>query len=338
MNISPVKGWVYQPVPGFESHLLQELTESGIAPQPLGSLYRSEIPPASPRPAASAHGSGFVPQHTAFWYQNCWLEPFRAEFTSISEAASILRAIQRNWASALFTQYRRGALIAKKLPPVSVKRRPFPWKAPESPMGAWTLLDAHTLLASARCVSPFPNGTIEFEEDTIHPPSRAYLKLWEAFALTGSMPCKNERCLDAGASPGGWTWALAALGAMVTAVDRAPIDDTLLALPNVTFLKHDAFTLRPEDIGGIDWLCCDVICYPPRLYEWIEKWLSSGLCGNFVCTIKMQGDPDFETTRRFAALPGSRMVHLYHNKHELTWLYTSSNRANWTPEFRTGAQ
>jgi 23S rRNA (cytidine2498-2'-O)-methyltransferase len=29
---------------------------------------------------------------------------------------------------------------------------------------------------------------------------------------------------------------------------------------------------------------------------------------------------DFDTPRRFAAIPGSRVVHLYHNKHELTWL------------------
>ncbi|MDR2194930.1 MAG: hypothetical protein LBP19_10815 [Treponema sp.] len=326
MNTAPVKGWVYQPVPGFESHLVQELTELGGAPQSYGSLYLSETPPV-----ISARASHGVPRTMVFWHQNCWLEPFRAEFASVSEAASILRDIQRNWASALSAHYRRGALITEKLPPVSTKRRPFPWRAPESPMGAWTLLDTHTLLASPRCTSPFPNGTIEFEEDKIHPPSRAYLKLWEAFALIGSMPRKNERCLDAGASPGGWTWALATLGAAVTAVDRAPLDGTLLALPTVTFLKHDVFTVKPEDIGRIDWLCCDVICYPPRLYEWIEKWLASGLCANFVCTIKMQGAPDFETTRRFAALPESRVLHLYHNKHELTWLYTSSNRANVMP-------
>jgi 23S rRNA (cytidine2498-2'-O)-methyltransferase len=34
----------------------------------------------------------------------------------------------------------------------------------------------------------------------------------------------------------------------------------------------------------------------------------------------MQGEPDFDTPRRFAAIPGSRVVHLYHNKHELTWM------------------
>jgi 23S rRNA (cytidine2498-2'-O)-methyltransferase len=114
------------------------------------------------------------------------------------------------------------------------------------------------------------------------------------------------------------------LGADVRAVDRAPLGGTLASLPNVRFIKHDAFTLKPEDIGTIAWLCCDVVCYPPRLYEWIEKWLASGLCENFICTIKMQGTPDFETSRRFAAIAGSVVIHLYHNKHELTWIYTDA--------------
>jgi 23S rRNA (cytidine2498-2'-O)-methyltransferase len=187
-------------------------------------------------------------------------------------------------------------------------------------MGAWSLLDANTLIGSAECGSPFPGGAIEFEEDKEGPPSRAYLKLWEALLRCGRPVQPGERCLDAGASPGGWTWALAKLGAEVLAVDRAPLEDRILAMPSVSFQKHDAFTLLPDEIGPLDWLFCDVICYPRRLYQWIEKWLASGLCDNFVCTIKMQGQWDAETTRLFAAIPGSFVVHLYHNKHELTWI------------------
>ncbi|GHV84740.1 hypothetical protein AGMMS50230_03480 [Spirochaetia bacterium] len=145
--------------------------------------------------------------------------------------------------------------------------------------------------------------------------------MWEALSLAGTRPGPGTRCLDAGASPGGWTWALAKLGAEVSAVDRAPLDERISALPGVRFLKHDAFTLKPEDIGPLDWLFCDAAVYPKRLFEWIEKWLASGLCKNFICTIKMQGSPpDFETPRRFAAIPGSRVIHLYHNKHELCWM------------------
>ena len=106
----------------------------------------------------------------------------------------------------------------------------------------------------------------------------------------------------------------------MSAVDRAPLADRVLAMPGVRWIRHDAFTLKPEDLGPLEWLICDMICYPPRLYKWIQRWLDSGLCSNFICTIKMQGKPDFETTRRFAAIPGSEVVHLYHNKHELTWM------------------
>ncbi|GHV96028.1 SAM-dependent methyltransferase [Spirochaetia bacterium] len=314
MKINPLPGRVYQAIPGFEDHLKTELPLNGWRPLADGSpLFFAETLGA---------------ENTAtpvFWYQNCWLEPFRVEFDSINEAASALRDIQRNWAPCLHTQFRRGSLIASKLPSLSVKPRPFPWLLPDAPMGAWTLLDPHTMIAGARCSSPFPGGLIEFEEDKLGPPSRAYLKLWEALVRLRRWPAPGERCLDAGASPGGWTWALARLGAQVIAVDRAPLEDRIAAMSGVEYIRHDAFTLKPEDTGPIDWLFCDVICYPSRLYEWIEKWLASGLCKNFVCTIKMQGNiegngVDFETPRRFAAIPGGAVVHLCHNKHELTWM------------------
>jgi 23S rRNA (cytidine2498-2'-O)-methyltransferase len=298
ITVTPLTGQIYQPVEGFESHLQSEL----CAARMLGPLFLAEAQPA-------------------FWHQNIWLKPFRLDFTSISEAVSTLRSMQRNWAAALSVQFRRGALINAQLPPVSRKRRPFPYLVPNAPMGAWTLLDAHTLLASTLCSSPFPNGVIEFEEDKCEPPSRAYLKLWEALTYMRQWPQAGERCLDAGASPGSWTWALAKLGAEVIAVDRAPLEYRIHTLPNVSFMRHSAFTLKPEDIGALDWLFCDVICYPGKLYEWIEKWLAAGLCKRFICTIKMQGDPDFAITTRLSRIPGGTVVHLFHNKHELTWLY-----------------
>jgi 23S rRNA (cytidine2498-2'-O)-methyltransferase len=314
MNVVPLPGRLHQAVPGFEDHLIAELNGAGAFLTDGIPLYHEPGQPAA----------------AAFWHQNCWLEPFRLEFSSINEAAGALRAIQRNWAACLFTLFRRSALIASKLPPISSKPRPFLWRPGDSPVGAWTLLDEHTLIASARCSSPFPNGAIEFAEDREGPPSRAYLKLWEAFARLRRWPSSGERCLDAGASPGGWTWTLARLGAKVLAADRAPLEDRVAALPNVEFIRHDAFTLNPRDIGPIDWLFCDAACYPPRLYGWIEKWLASGLCRNFVCTIKMQGNVadngvDFLTPRRFAEIPGGEVVHLYHNKHELTWLRVMQN-------------
>jgi 23S rRNA (cytidine2498-2'-O)-methyltransferase len=194
-------------------------------------------------------------------------------------------------------------------------------------MGAFTLLDENTMLASPICSSPFPNGEFEFEENREEPPSRAYRKIWEAFVLAGAFPIGGDRCVDVGASPGGWTWALAGLGAEVLAIDRAELEPRIAALPNVRTMRHDAFTLKPRDIGAVDWLCSDVICYPPALFEWVSSWLETGLARNFICTIKMQGSGfDKATTDRFAAIPGSRVLHLWHNRHELTWINLERDR------------
>jgi len=52
----------------------------------------------------------------------------------------------------------------------------------------------------------------------------------------------------------------------------------------------------------------------------VERWLAAGTCRRFVCTIKFQGETDHATAARFAAIPGSQLRHLFHNKHELTWI------------------
>jgi 23S rRNA (cytidine2498-2'-O)-methyltransferase len=300
---------VYHAAPDFADHLEAELGDEAVR---LGDLYIAR-PPATP----------------AFWWRNRWDAPRLLDAPSISAAGRALRAIQRTWTRAPGACFRRASLIAAKLPGFSGRPRPFPWLAPCSPAGAWTLLDERTLLASPVCASPFPGGVIEFEQDRNGPPSRAYLKLREALVRLRRFPAPGERCFDAGASPGGWTWTLAGLGARVTACDRSPLDERVARMPGVDFIRHDAFTLKPADIGPVDWLCCDAACYPGRLYEWVERWLDSGLAANFVCTIKMQGGPgraDFETPRRFAALPGASVVHLWHNKHELTFLLSRSGK------------
>lgn len=298
---------VYHAAPGMTGHLLSELGDWDRQDGDL--VFR-------PGPVLPAR-----------WVRNVWRKPFLLEFSSLGEAASKLRSIQRNWAPCPNRLYRRTALLAEKLPSLPVKPKTFPFDLPAAPMGAFTLLDEGLLLGSADCLSPFPNGELRFEEDTEGPPSRAYRKLWEALVLAGKRPGPEDRCLDAGASPGGWTWALAGLGASVLAVDRAPLEPRIAALRGVEFRKGNAFSLKPEDVGPVDWLFSDVICYPPVLYDWVEKWLAAGIARNYICTIKMQGEAyDRQTTDRFAAIPGSQIVHLWHNKHELTWMKVDGGR------------
>lgn len=262
------------------------------------------------------------PPRPVAWVANIWHAPQRLLITSIGDAAKQLRAIQRNWALYPTAHHRRAALVVDKLPKVSAKPVRFGDPAPTAPLGSWTLLDANTMLAAPRCSSPFPNGEARFVEDRIAP-SRAYLKLWELFTLIGERPRAGETCLDLGASPGGWSWVLGHLGARVTAVDKAALAPSVTRQSNVTVLQQSAFALEPQSVGPVDWLFSDVICYPSRLYALIDKWMKAGTVRRFVCTVKFQGATDFDTARRFAQVPGTRLLHLHHNKHELTWLKLS---------------
>jgi len=311
-GVRELNGKVFHAARGFLDHLQSEIPAPTRIDGELLSLWNED---------ESSSAIPLLLERGPYWTRNVWEKPFIVEFDSISDAAKELRSLQRNWAPCPTRLHRRSALIAEKLPALPSKPKVFPFVVPSSPMGAFTLLDEHTLLGSALCSSPFPNGELEFVEDHEGPPSRAYRKLWEALVLAGKMPGPGSRCLDAGACPGGWTWALAGLGAETLAVDRSPLDPRVSAMPGVSFMRHDAFTLKPADIGPVDWLCSDVICYPRALFDWVSLWLESGLARNYVCTIKMQGDVfDKSATDAFASIPGSRVLHLWHNRHELTWI------------------
>lgn len=292
----------YLAAEGFEAQLLAELGTAAGEVQ--GRLILS---PAPARPSV--------------WAQNVWEDPRRLTFQSIREAADLLRGMQRNWALWPVAQHRRAHLIAERLPHVSARPLTFPDLPPAAPLGSWCLLDANTLLAAPTCRSPFRHGEVVFHENREAPPNRAYLKLWETLTRLGRHPGPGERCLDLGASPGGWTWVLHELGAQVISVDKAALDPAIAALPRVQHRQESAFGLRPQDIGPVDWLTSDVICYPERLLRLVETWLTSGLVANFVCTLKFQGPTDHAAIAALAAIPGGQVVHLFHNKHEVTWMW-----------------
>ncbi|MEZ5225733.1 MAG: SAM-dependent methyltransferase [Acidimicrobiales bacterium] len=181
------------------------------------------------------------------------------------------------------------------------------------------LLEPTLLLAAATCSDPFPNGAPRIDEQRVGPPSRAYLKLWEALARARRWPQAGEHCLDLGASPGGWTWLLAQTGAAVTAVDKAPLADDVARHPNVQWVQGSAFALEPRDQPVVDWLFSDIICYPGRLLQLVQRWIDAGAARNIVCTIKFQGATDHGVVADFAAIEGATVRHLHHNKHELTF-------------------
>src|SRR5262249_8099950 len=150
---------------------------------------------------------------------------------------------------------------------------PFPSKAPTEPLGAFAVVSPNEILASARCTSVFPFDAPTFVEDRRGPPSRAYLKLWEACFRLGKWPVYGDRCIDLGSSPGGWTWAVQRLDAWVLSVDKAPLDPRIARLPRVECRRASAFSLDPKSVGALDWIVSDVIAYPERLLGMIDRWI-----------------------------------------------------------------
>jgi 23S rRNA (cytidine2498-2'-O)-methyltransferase len=169
-------------------------------------------------------------------------------------------------------------------------------------------------------LSPFPGGVVELPPDP-RPPSRAYAKVREAWARLGRGVVAGETCVDLGASPGGWTYDALAAGATVIAVDRSPLRDDLMRHPRLRFVRGDAFAFAPD--APVDWLLCDVIAFPERSVELLERWLSRGLCRRFVVTVKFKGAADPAIVGRLDALlarlaPAARALSLTANKNELT--------------------
>ena len=297
-----MSGSAYLSAEGFEAQLTEELARRGV--MVTGWHGRLALSPDAPVRAA--------------WAQDIWTAPVEIEVPSVRIAADALRGMQRNWGAYAVTQHRRMALIQARLPPVKPRPLVFPQAAPASHLGSWTLLGPERMLASPDKSSPFINGECHFVEDHLGPPSRAYLKLQEALVRFGRWPGVGDRCVDLGASPGGWTWVLAGLGAEVVAVDKAPLAPAVAAMPGVSERRESAFGVAPE---RVDWLCSDVIAYPERLLTLVRRWIDAGAARHIVCTIKFQGPTDHGCAERFAAIPGAEVVHLFHNKHELTFLW-----------------
>lgn len=292
----------YLAAPGFEAPLAEELERRDVTVSDwAGQLALSPDLPVD-----------------AAWALDTWTAVREIEVPSIKSGADALRALQRNWQLVPTAHHRRAALIEARLPPLRPRPLLFPQPAPSGHLGAWTLLAPDRMLASPTKTSPFVNGEVLFQEDRSGPPSRAYLKLWEALTRLGQYPGPGDHCIDLGACPGGWTWVLASLGASVTAIDKAPLDPAVAAMAGVTERSESAFGLAPEPV---DWLCSDIIAYPARLLALVQRWIDARAARRIVCTIKFQGPTDHDAAEAFAAIPGGRVVHLFHNKHELTFLW-----------------
>lgn len=252
------------------------------------------------------------------WAAVIWRSVQRVPAPSINAAAKGLKPLARKWELLPLRHRRRAALIHEQLRPYKPAEIVFPTALalPEG-TGAFTMLGENEILWCRDFDRPDPLGRAPFLEDRQSAPSRAYLKLWESLCLLGEWPREGSYSLDLGSCPGGWTWVLASLGSRVLSVDRAPLEPAIAAMPGVEFRKGDAFALRPASVAHpVDWLCCDVISAPERLLELVSLWQNDAK--RFACTLKFQGEADPHLVAEFQKL--GRVLHLHHNKHELTFL------------------
>ena len=166
------------------------LAAEGFEPRPGGGAaprrpqhHRLARPPRPQPGAAGADGLG----------AGSLDRPRELPAPSVKAAADALRGIQRNWALYAAAHHRRAALIEDRLPPVKARPLVFPEAGADRrisapgpcwrPTGCWPARPRR---------SPFVNGEVRFVEDRAGPPSRAYLKLWEALTRAGRWPQPGE--------------------------------------------------------------------------------------------------------------------------------------------------
>jgi 23S rRNA (cytidine2498-2'-O)-methyltransferase len=293
-----------------------------LAPLKLEAELEAELKSIYPQEPYHQHGRLFFTKKDLqiFWCIDKWADITICEIQSVGSAVKTLKSVGKVWCNYSHINHRRGHLIEEQLPQFKPMQFAFGKKLPALKMGGYTLLEDGKLAYSPNKTSPFPNGEVPFIENKTDPPSRAYLKLWEALQFYSEVPQQGDRAIDFGACPGGWTWVLSNIGCQVTAIDRTEVAPELIKRSNVQFIKGDAFAIRAEDYRDIKWFCSDIICDPSKLFEFVTHWRSINKETCFICTLKFKGDADHELPRAMQNKLGGKIIHLYNNKHELTWI------------------
>jgi len=159
-------------------------------------------------------------------------------------------------------------------------------------------------------------------------PSSAYRKLMEGFECMRIKPSSSAVVVDLGACPGGWTSVMRRLGCSVVAVDRSQLDPVLMRDDDVQFVKGDAFTFEPSMVeeGRDCWMISDIIAYPDRIIELLDKWCSGNLASHMIVTMKFQGkEPALDELNKAVKIVEShsydcRVKHFFNNKNEVTFM------------------
>lgn len=181
---------------------------------------------------------------------------------------------------------------------------------------------AYIGLSTARQnLSAWAGGRMRFarEEGQL---SRAEFKLLEAMEVFSFTVEKNAEVLDLGAAPGGWSRICLKLGARVTAVDPAELDESIR--PKLQHFRMTTQEFLNENTQSFDFILNDMRMEPEESAELITRFypfLKNN--GTVVLTLKLFGDqPRRQMLRALSRLQDYFTVvgvrQLFHNRSEVT--------------------
>jgi 23S rRNA (cytidine2498-2'-O)-methyltransferase len=153
-------------------------------------------------------------------------------------------------------------------------------------------------------------------------PSRAAMKLVEAFTWLDRAPEPGDLCVDLGAAPGGWSWALLERRARVIAVDPARMARSLTGKKGLRHVRADAFTFVPDE--PVDWLLSDMAWRPLESAALLAKWARRGWARLLTANIKLPMRKKAEMLARVKEILSDggwsnlRVRQLYHDREEVT--------------------
>lgn len=127
------------------------------------------------------------------------------------------------------------------------------------------------------------NGQRRMKDDP-DAPSRSFLKIEEAFTVFGKTPKVGNLVADLGAAPGGWSYAAAKYGAIVSAIDNGPMKKGAAGNPKIHHIRNDAFVWAPPI--PTDWLLCDMVENPKKVLHRLEEWLKNRWCKYAIVNLK----------------------------------------------------
>jgi 23S rRNA (cytidine2498-2'-O)-methyltransferase len=305
---------------GFETHLFEELARADSVPEVLGEGLLAS--PHRPRRDPAFARTGFLVRARA---QGGLEEVVAALSPRLSKAGPLtVRAWSSDSAEGQALSGTARALEAALQAAEGVQHRddgtqPFAEVALVGGPAAWTAVFGTVKREEAVSWSAAGRQRMHRSGDT---PSRAGLKLEEAWAWLGLWPSPGETCVDLGAAPGGWTARALERGARVVAVDRAALAPELEKNPRLRHLRESAFAYRPEET--VDWLLCDMAWRPLEVSALLARWAREGWAVHLVANLKLPMRDKVETleTARGVLEAGGwkalRMRQLYHDRDEVT--------------------